>query len=47
MEALRLEWADGVPKLSVTAAMARRELVTTVTSPGRHRGGRRLGRIRP
>ncbi|MFF7369032.1 asparagine synthase-related protein [Streptomyces tricolor] len=33
MEALRLEWADGVPKLSVTAAMARRELVTTVTSP--------------
>ncbi|MFD8079095.1 asparagine synthase-related protein [Streptomyces sp. NPDC059718] len=33
MEALRLEWAGGVPKLSAAGAMARQGLVTTASSP--------------
>ncbi|MGW2179828.1 asparagine synthase-related protein [Streptomyces sp. NPDC001732] len=32
MEALRLEWAGGVPKLSAAGAMAQQGLVTTVSS---------------
>ncbi|WP_425247640.1 asparagine synthase-related protein [Streptomyces sp. NEAU-NA10] len=34
MEALGLEWAEGVPRLWVAEAMARQGLVTTVSSPG-------------
>ncbi|MFE1881384.1 asparagine synthase-related protein [Streptomyces diastatochromogenes] len=33
MEALRLEWAGGAPKLWTAGAMARQGLVTTVSSP--------------
>ncbi|MCX4580970.1 asparagine synthase-related protein [Streptomyces sp. NBC_01571] len=33
MDALRLEWAAGAPKLRATDAMARHGLVTTVSSP--------------
>ncbi|MFF9089916.1 hypothetical protein ACF1BE_26580 [Streptomyces sp. NPDC014991] len=33
MEKLRLDWADGAPRLRTTAALARQGLVTTVSSP--------------